>query len=306
MPTVGLALGGGGARGLVHLGVIKVLEEENIPIDIICGTSMGAIIGAIYAQRANIADTIDVVESYLNTGKCDDLDISGINENEASEPKPLHRLAKTLAKRIYTMSMASRRSFLKSDVLNEALDFLLKDGNIEDTHIPFGAVATDLNTGKSVLIQKGNIKKAVRQSALVPGFLPPEEDGPSLMADGGITQLVPVESTREMGADIVIAVSANPSTLPPLNDKTMISIIERCQIIVGLELSRLQAEKADILIKPDLAYIHWTKFSNHKYLIETGMDAAKEKLPQVKELIRRKRSWVSRALSFIKYSRSSR
>ncbi|MBO8154065.1 patatin-like phospholipase family protein [Thermovirga sp.] len=306
MPTVGLALGGGGARGLVHLGVIKVLEEENIPIDIICGTSMGAIIGAIYAQQGNIEEAIKKVKAYLDSEKHGNLELPIIGNDEQEDSTPLSKLARTLAKRVYAISLGARRPFFKSHVLDEAVNFLVKEGKIEETKIPFAAVATDLNSGKTLIFDKGDIRKAVKRSSLVPGFLPPEKEKDLFIADGGITQLIPVESTIKLGAEMVIAISASPSSLPQLKDPAMIDIIERCQLIMGLELSRLQAEKADILIKPHLPYVPWSDFSEYNKFIKIGMDSAKEHLPQIKKLLRRRESWIFRALSFIKPDKSPR
>jgi NTE family protein len=297
MPLVGLALGGGGARGLVHLGVIKVLEEEGIPIDLICGTSMGAIIGAIYAQRGNISETIQVVKDYLASERHKDLELPLISEEEQEDSTPLSRLARTLAKRVYAISLGAKRSFFKSHVLEEAINFLIKEGRIEDTQIPFAAVATDLNSGKTLIFSKGDIRQGVKRSSLVPGFLPPEKEKDLLITDGGVTQLIPVESTQKLGAEMVIAVSANPSKLPPLKDPAMMDIIERCQLIMGLEVSRLQAEKADVLINPPLPYVPWSNFSECDRFIKAGIDSAKEQLPQIKKVLKLKRSWFFRLVS---------
>jgi len=211
---IGLALGGGGARGAAHFGILKVLEEEGIPIDIIAGTSMGAIVGAMYAQNPDAAAVTERYEKFINSVDYGSLGLQDIAPS-VQDSHILQKFARTIAQRIYISSMGSRSGIMKPEFLEKALEELLDRGNIQDTKIPFGAVATDLNSGSTLLMRKGSIRKAVRRSALIPGYLPPEQDGERLITDGAVSEPVPVGSAREMGAEVTIAVSVDPATGNP-------------------------------------------------------------------------------------------
>ncbi len=296
---VGLALGGGGARGLAHLGVLKVLEEEDIPVNMIAGTSIGAMIGAVYAQTPDIEAITERIRSYLRSLDYEIPGLKNISGAEEDDLPTLQRFARTIARRIYISSIGSRSSILKPDALDSAIRYLLDDSLIEDTQISFGAVATDLNSGEALLIREGSIRRAVRRSALIPAFFPPEVDGKRLVADGAVTRPVPVEFVRSMGADIVIAVSADPTILSPLEDRSIISIMQRCDLIRGLQLSRLELEKADVIIHPDVADCHWSCFTECDRFVEEGVKEAKHQLSKIRNAIKVRRGWLPRLMKIL-------
>jgi NTE family protein len=296
LPRVGLALGGGGARGAAHFGVLKVLEEEGVPIDIIAGTSMGAIVGGMYAQNPDAGEIIKKYRSFLESMDYESLGLQNIVPQDEEEPHLLQKFAKTIARRVYISSMGSRSGIMKPDILEDALKTLLDRGTIRDAKIPFGAVATDLNSGNTLLLREGSLRKAVKRSALIPGFLPPEEDGTRLITDGGVSDPIPVRSARDMGADVVIAVSVDPTTMASIEDPNMINIMRRCDLIRGIYMSRIQTEMADVCIWPDMSGAHWSEFLSSEEFIQAGEAETRKKLPDIKKAIRRKRHWIFRFL----------
>ena len=296
MPRVGLALGGGGARGAAHFGVLKVLEEEGVPIDIIAGTSMGAIVGGMYAQNPDAGEIIKKYRSFLESMDYESLGLQNIVPQDEEEPHLLQKFAKTIARRVYISSMGSRSGIMKPDILEDALKTLLDRGSVRDAKIPFGAVATDLNSGNTLLLREGSLRKAVKRSALIPGFLPPEEDGTRLITDGGVSDPIPVRSARDMGADVVIAVSVDPTTMANIEDPNMINIMRRCDLIRGIYMSRIQTEMADVCIWPDMSGAHWSEFLSSEEFIQAGEAETRKKLPDIKKAIRRKRHWIFRFL----------
>ncbi|HPD97727.1 MAG TPA: patatin-like phospholipase family protein [Synergistales bacterium] len=296
MPRVGLALGGGGARGAAHFGVLKVLEEEGVPIDIIAGTSMGAIVGGMYAQNPDAGEIIKKYLSFLESMDYESLGLQNIVPQDEEEPHLLQKFAKTIARRVYISSMGSRSGIMKPDILEDALKTLLDRGSVRDAKIPFGAVATDLNSGNTLLLREGSLRKAVKRSALIPGFLPPEEDGTRLITDGGVSDPIPVRSARDMGADMVIAVSVDPTTMASIEDPNMINIMRRCDLIRGIYMSRIQMEMADVCIWPDMSGAHWSEFLSSEEFIQAGEAETRKKLPDIKKAIRRKRHWIFRFL----------
>ena len=295
MPRVGLALGGGGARGIAHFGVLKVLEQAKIPIDMIAGTSMGAIVGAMYAQNPDAADAAERFRDFLRNVDYDALGLQYIVPEE-EEPALLQRFARTIARRIYYSTMGSRSSILKPRVLRKALAKLLDKGSVKDARIPFCAVAADLNTGKALRLRDGNMRKAVLRSALIPGYLPPESDGPRLITDGGVVEPVPVDSALAMGADVVIAVSVDPSGMAPMEEASMISIMRRCDLIRGMYIAREQTSKADVAIHPDLEQYHWSEFLEFDKFLEAGVKETEKRIGDIRRAIRKKH-WFWRFLS---------
>ena len=296
MPRIGLALGGGGARGAAHFGVLKVLEEEGIPIDIIAGTSMGAIVGGMYAQNPDVGEIIEKYHSFLQSADYKSLGLEDIVPRDDEEPHLLQKFARTIAKRVYINSMGSRSGIMKPDILEDALKALLDRGNMSDARITFGAVATDLNSGKTLLLREGSLRKAVKRSALIPGFLPPEKDSDRLITDGGVSDPVPVRSAREMGAEVVIAVSVDPTTMEKIEDPNMINIMRRCDLIRGIYMSRIQTEMADVCVWPDMSGIHWSEFLSSEEFIRAGEAETRKKIPEIRKAIRRKRHWIFRFL----------
>lgn len=296
MPRIGLALGGGGARGAAHFGILKVLEKERIPINIITGTSMGAIVGGMYAQNPDAAAVIRRYKEFLESTDYDSLGLKNIVPPENDEPHILQRFARTIAKSIYIGSLGYRSGVMKPEILENALRILLDRGNIQDAKILFGAVATDLNSGNTILLTEGSLRRAVRRSSLIPGFLPPEKDGARLITDGGVSEPIPVDSARQMGADVVIAVSVDTTDMTDLEDPSMINIMRRCDEIRGNFISDVQIEKADVAIWPDLSGKHWSEFMSSEGFIKAGEEETRKKLPEIRSAIRRKRHWIFRIL----------
>jgi len=290
---IGIALGGGGARGIAHIGVLKVLEREKIPIDFIAGTSMGAIIGAMYSQNPSAHSVINRIQIYLESNDYKSLGIKHFVPRQVKAEKTLSFLQflyKGLWER-FSMEISSRRSgLLKKNRLEEALKILLNQGNIEDTAIPFAAVATDISSGKTVVIREGDIRKAVRISASIPGIVPPEIVEESVLVDGGVTEPVPVHAVRKMGADFVIAVSVNVKELNPLKNPNIIDIITRAETIRGNILSSEIIKDADFLFYPDLKDAHWSEFMRYYEFIEAGIKEAEEKIDELKKVLKKRKS----------------
>ena len=177
-PKIGLALGGGGPRGLAHIGVLKVIEENGIPIDCVAGASMGALIGAVYAAGV---ETERLEEIALNM----DLKQTAL------------MLAPTIA----------RSGLIEGGRVREFIKSFVGDANIEELKIPFAAVATDINTGEEMVIDRGSVAEAVRASISVPGIFTPVRLGERFLVDGGLVNPVPISVVREMGAEAVMAVN---------------------------------------------------------------------------------------------------
>lgn len=254
-PKVGLALGGGGARGFAEIGVIRVLEREKVPIDVIAGTSVGSLIGALYAD----------------TGKSLDLEFSAltVTNEELFDYKALAILS---------------GGFVEGERLEEFLTARLKHPLIEKMAIPFAAVATDLRTGTTVVFDRGPAARAVHASSAIPGvFVPVTIDGRTLV-DGGVTDPVPADVARKLGADVVIAV-AIPKAIPAKAPVTPIEVAYHAVTVMAAEIGRLRAREADVVITPEVGDIPYDDFTRKKQLIEAGEAAATAAIPAIKAAI---------------------
>lgn len=250
-PRIALVLGSGSARGFAHIGVIKALEAAKIKPDLIVGTSAGALIGAFYAAGFSGSQMEDLAL------KVKDIDI-------------------------VDMASGTKRGMVLGDTLQTFVNRATRDRPIETLSIPFIAVATRLRTGEIATFRSGDLGMAVRASCSVPGvFIPPKINDVDFV-DGGLVSPVPVRIAREAGADFVIAVDVSSG---PLNS-TPVGIYEQVMHsfeIMGRSLAKLEAEQADVLIRPDLARLASTDFSSRAAFIQIGQAAGTRFSPVVTE-----------------------
>lgn len=292
---IGLVLGGGGARGLAHIGVMKVLESEKIRPDIIVGTSIGAVVGGALASGMKAGELEERVASFLESDlyRSSELKVMGDTESKAEQglSKRIQSYFKTkirLAHAIFTDSI------LQIGDIEEFINFFIPDIQIEETAIPFRAVATDLLSGELVLVKKGPLRRSVLASSAVPGALPPVEMNGRQLSDGGIISVVPARCALEEGATVVIAVAVDRDISLVSGLHTAVDIYVRAGEIQGFHLEQYDLECADIVIRPELGGTHWTDFSQSKELISLGELAAINNLPQLRRLVRPKRELMGR------------
>ena len=292
---IGLVLGGGGARGLAHIGVMKVLESEKIRPDIIVGTSVGAVVGGALASGMKAGELEERITCFLESDlyRSSELKVMGDTESKAEQglSKRIQSYFKTkirLAHAIFTDSI------LQIGDIEEFINFFIPDIQIEETAIPFRAVATDLLSGELVLVKKGSLRRSVLASSAVPGALPPVEMNGRQLSDGGIISVVPVRCVLEEGASAVIAVAVDRDISLVSGLHTAVDIYVRAGEIQGFHLERYDLECADIVIRPELGGTHWTDFSQAKELISLGELAAINNLPQIRRLVRPKRELMGR------------
>jgi NTE family protein len=265
-PRVGLALGGGGARGFAEIGVLRVLEQEKIPIYAVAGTSVGSLVGALYADSGHVLDA----EFLAVTIEREDLFDYGV--------LPIFS-----------------GGFVKGERLEAFLRDHLKHTTIESMPVRFAAVATDIRSGKTVVFTRGPIAPAVHASCAIPGVFVPVTIGGVTYVDGGVTDPVPVAAARALGAERVIAVSISPAPPSTLPDNP-IDVAYQSVTLLSAELARLRASEADLTLTPDVGSIGYDDFSQKKKLIEAGETAARAALPEIRRLLEAPASAPSAAL----------
>ena len=254
-PKVGIALGGGGARGFAEVGILRVLEQERIPVDMVAGTSVGSLIGALYCDNGSV---VDLEFTSVKVESEDLFDYS-------------------------TFSFFSG-GFVKGEKLEAFLGAHLKHKNIEAFRVPFAAVAVELRTGGTMAFLQGDAARAVHASAAIPGvFVPVQIDGRTYV-DGGVTDPVPVDVVRRMGAEVVIAVPIS-RTIPPRTPQNPIEVALQTSIIMSSEIEACRVHEADVVISPDVGSVAFDDFSQKRWLFEAGMKAARQALPGIRDAI---------------------
>ena len=282
---IGLALGGGGARGLAHIGVLKVLERENIKPDIIVGTSVGSIVGGGLASGMTVNELEERTEAFLESDLYLSSELKAMGDAESGAEQRMSSRIQTYFKTKIRLAQALfRPGILPSKDMEGFVNFFIPDIQIEETVIPFGAVATDLKSGECLFLKSGSLRQAILASSSVPGALPPVEVEGRQLSDGGIICTVPAGYAVEHGADIVIAVSIDKDILLASGLQTAVDIYVRAGEIMGFHLEQHNLKHADLVIRPKLGSIHWTDFSKSKELIALGEAAALDSLPELRRL----------------------
>ena len=290
---VGLALGGGGARGLAHIGVLRVLEKESIPIDLVVGTSAGALVGGAYASGISPDELERKADEYLNSPEFQSSAMKGFEAVHASEAQGLtQRIQSFLKNRYYVVQAMFKPGILSNEEFQETIDYFLPDIQIEETQIPFRAVATDLVTGEQIIFSKGSLRQAVGASCAVPGAIEPLEEGERLLSDGGIISLIPSSVAREEGADVVIAVAVDKGLSPREDLRTVVDIYQRASEIMGEKLKEYELAEANVVILPEVGELHWSNFSQAMSLIEEGEKAAQRKMSDIRNFMPGIKKWL--------------
>jgi NTE family protein len=276
---VGLALGGGGVRGFSHIGVLKVLEEEGIGIDLIAGTSAGALIGGAYASGQSPSDIQAKIDTYLHSPEFDASKIKSIGLSFSREEKNIFRKARQFVMNRFLFVQAFfKPSLVPFHDFQSLIDYFLPDIDIRATRIPFHVVSTDLITGKKIVFSAGPLRKTVLASCSVPGAVAPVRHGEWLLADGGVTSIVPVHAAREAGADVVIAVEVDRDLETRARIETAKDVVFRAGEITANALEASELAAADVVIRPQVGDLHWMDFNRATHLVKAGEEAARESL----------------------------
>ena len=282
---IGLALGGGGARGLAHIGVLRVFEKEEIPIDLVAGTSIGALVGGAYASGSNSEELQKKAEVYLNSNE---FRSSAIRAFEAAHAKGEIGLAQKietyLRNHFYLIQAMFKPGILSNEDFQVTIDYFIPDIQIEETRIPFRAVATDLVSGEEITFSKGSLRQAVMASCAVPGAVAPLKEGERLLSDGGIICRVPSSVARREGAEIVIAVVVDRG-IGSEEIRNVVNVYLRVSEIMGERLKQYALADADVVILPEVGESHWSSFSQAMNLLDEGERAAREKLDEIRRLV---------------------
>ena len=251
IPAIGVALGGGFARGIAHIGVLKVLEQESIPIRVVTGTSVGALIAACYCSGLSISEMEEVAHNARFTS--------------------------------FARWTLSRYGFASSDRMVSFLDRTLKVKTFEELRIPLGVAATDFNTGEGVVFRSGSIIDPVRASCAYPGMFLPVNIRGRYLVDGMLSHPVPTRPLREMGAERVLAIHLKGTWTDGGAPRHLFAVIGQSFAIAQDAMSSLWKEAADLVIEPDVASFGYDDFKRADDLIRAGEVAMRKALPEVRK-----------------------
>jgi NTE family protein len=249
---IGLVLGAGSSKGFAHIGVLKILESNKIPIHMIVGTSVGSIVGSLYAYGYD-AFQLQKLSFSIETGDIIDLTIPD-------------------------------NGFIKGEKLEEFINKTLKYTPIEKLKVPFYAVATDILNGQEIVFGRGNTGTAVRASCSIPGIFRPVKIGDRMYVDGGVVSPVAVDAAKRFGADIVIAVDISTGVEHTFPGNTMETILQSLNIMYS-KLASVQISQADVVIRPKVGHIGSADFSKRHEAILEGEKAALEALPHIMKIV---------------------
>ena len=291
-PVIGLALSGGGARGIAHIGVIEVLEENGINIERIAGTSMGSIVGGLYAAGyrtrtlATMLETVDWSNTFSDTPKRRSIYVP---EKETSN-WPLFDLRFDGYHAQIPSSLSSGQ-----EILNQLSWLLLRPSfecgeDFDKLPIPFRSMTTDLTTGDMVVLRRGNLARAIQASATIPLIFTPVEWEGKLLVDGGLKNNLPVNVIRDMGGDFIIAVTIEESMHLPEHLENPLNVADQVTSILMRNLTNLYKGEADFVINPELEAFSSRDFTEIPAMIERGRIATRAVLPELMHALAEKRS----------------
>ena len=286
---VGLALGGGGVRGLAHIGVIKALGED-IPIDILAGTSMGALIGAEYALKPDIYALEKTILELVERKEVREIEKMISSNAPAQERKLIIESLVSFVKKLYVFNLRAIKKWVFSGKeISWIFDALGLNVDFSEAKVPFSCMAVDLRTGEEVVMDKGNIKEAVLASVSLPGVFPPVKKDKKLLVDGGIVCSVPVDAAVQMGADFIISVVVEAQVDYTKKLGNGLDIMFQADAIRAYKLCELKIQASDVIIYPEVGMMSWADFSRAAECIKAGEKAAEKLKPQIIQLIKKKK-----------------
>ncbi len=298
------ALGGGGAKGLVHIGILKFLEEKNIFPDLIVGTSMGSLIGGLYAIEKSSNFVYEKIKKFLDSEynpETFEAIKSADYKEERDEEGFFYSLKRLFARGVIYSKTFTNLSIISRESFEKDLKLLVPEYKIEDLKIDFFSISVDLYTGREIVIKGGDLRKSIAASCAIPGVFPPVKSGKYLLVDGGWVDKNPVLPAKILGAKKVLCFNCTNTLEKEESFESALSIILRSDNIATHRLGKIQTLEADFVFKPNLEEIHWVDFDSIDKIVEIGYNYAKETFNEVEDVLKGK--WFEFFTSRKKYEK---
>ncbi|MDT8419736.1 MAG: patatin-like phospholipase family protein [Desulfuromonadales bacterium] len=291
---VGLALGGGAARAFSHVGVLDRLIRHAVPIDIVTGTSMGALIGAMYATMPDVDAVKARFAAYVESDEFAESGFNFFKELDSHDEGILAEVGRMARRGVFNALMVTKTALVNDKPAASSYAFLLEDLTVADARIPFAAVALDLKNGERVVLREGRLREVVAASCAMPGVLRPVEIDGRLLVDGGWTETIPISAARQLGADFVIAVDVGEDLRSFSEPRNALDVIARADYLARNALNREQLRAADFVLSPENGVTHWADFSTSALAIRRGEQEVDRQIGALQSVLRkaRWRKWL--------------
>ncbi len=283
-----LVLGGGGARGLAHIGVLRSLEKYNYIPSLIVGTSMGAVIGAMYAQLRNATKVEQKVRDFIESDFFKQIGLEQFSDiSDDNHLSVWERFAAHLRSRyLLSKTMLGTGAFAQT-TLEKSIRYLLDEMPIENLPIQFAAITCDLKTGKEIVLTKGSLITAVTASSAVPGIVAPLEVQDQLLIDGTVTSTIPVMAALSLSDNPVVAVDVRMNLPNNVNPQRGYEVILRSQQITAYLLNDLYLQKASLVLRPEVGDIQWNEFQKIDRCISAGEESVQKIINKLSDTLKR-------------------
>jgi NTE family protein len=280
--SIGIALGGGGAKGLAHIGVLEVLEEHKIVPSYVAGTSIGSVVGALYSMQGSAKGLGECARKMITSQEFKDLELDKFYSK--ADQTVFERFKNDVFEKFYLGSLLFRKSHSRYDATKKIFSDVFGNKEFRDCKLRFTCNALDISTGDEVTFTSGLIADAVWASCAIPGIFPPFVRGEGFFVDGGVIDNIPVEPVRRIGAKTVLAIYLN--TRPRFKGKpnTGFQINQRSYAFMKYYLDQRVLDQSDLIINPDVGEFHWADFYSIDALIERGRTAALQKIDAIREI----------------------
>ncbi len=280
-----LALGGGGGRGLAHLGVLEALEEHGLKPEAIVGTSIGALFGAMYALEPDIKRMRNRVEALLHSDAFSRLALPDLTEAETADHTWLGKLTAAARQSVLYARAAKGTALTDTEALLNLVQTLCEGKGFSDIRIPLFATTVQFPSGEIEIFSKGNLPRAIAASMAIPGVFEPVEISGQHFVDGGLACELPAKEAKMLAkpGQLIVAVNVGGRPNPDLRPSTVIGMLDWAIRIKSLYMRQYKAQFADLLIEPVTGFRQWADFSHPDQEIERGRQAALEKMPELME-----------------------
>ena len=278
---LGLALSGGSAKGFAHIGVLEILQKEKINIHSIAGTSIGSLVGGMFALNPDIEFLKTKVKYIIASKEFKNLNLHLFKNKKE---RVFNKLIELIKANVIVTGSLIKLSAIDEKSFKKLMKEIFGDARFKDTKIPFTVVAVDLISGKEVHIKTGFLWKAVMASSAIPGVFPPVKFRNMLLADGGISANVPIRAAKRLGADVILGVVLSPGISKHTKFKRAFDVVIRSEEIAVSRIVNMLMNESDMNIIPDVSNIHWADFSKMDYCVEKGKEVTKKHIKKIKYL----------------------
>ncbi len=278
---IGIALGGGGAKGLAHIGVLEVLEEHGIRPAYVAGTSIGAIVGAIYCLDGTAHGLKNKAESMIQMGEFKDF---RLEEFYADKENILEKFKKEVLEKFYFGRLIFKKSHVRLENAQKLFATVFGDKTFNDFRIKFICNALDIQSGDEILFDKGRVADAVWASCAIPGLLPPFVKENRILVDGGVIDNIPVRPVKKIGARTVLAVYLSEKPHFKEEPDTGYKIAQRSFSYMKYHFDQHILAEADFAINPEVGKFHWAEFSELDELVQKGREATTKNIKAIKSI----------------------